>query len=178
MIVERMYAEGFLEYAGETIGFSKGLDELLTVKSVFSENPDLKSFLENPAVLSREKSELIEKVFADGFSRETRDFLKLLLKNGRIAKFHDIAEYARVKYSHGNEVDAVISASYPLDLDILEALKSVLENKLHKKLHLYSDLDPDLLGGVRVTMENLVLDGSVKKRLDDMKEKLMAARVD
>ena len=66
-------------------------------------------------------------------------------------------EYARIKYSHGKEVDAVISASYPLDLDILESLKSVLEIKLHKKLHLYSGLDSDLLGGVKVTVDNVVL---------------------
>jgi len=178
MIAERMYAEGFLEYAGQTIGFDKGLGEILAVKDIFRENPDLKSFLENPAIMNREKSEIIEKVFSDGFSQETRDFLKLLLKNGRIDKFHDIAEYARVKYSHGKEIDAVISASYPLDLDILESLKSVLENKLHKKLHIYSDLDTDLLGGVRVTMDNIVLDGSVKKRLEDMREKLMSVRVD
>lgn len=178
MIAERIYTEGFLEYAGLAIGLDKALGEILAVRDVFRENPDLKSFLENPAILSREKSEMIENVFKDGFSQETRDFLKLLLKNGRISKFHDIAEYARVKYSHGKEVDAVISASYPLDLDILESLKSVLENKLHKKLHLYSDLDTDLLGGVRVTMNNIVLDGSVKKRLEDMREKLMAVRVD
>ena len=178
MIAERIYAEGFFEYASQTIGFDKALSEILALKDTFRENPDLKSFLENPAILSREKSEMIEKIFADGFSQEARDFLKLLLKNGRIEKFHDIAEYARVKYSHGKEVDAVISASYPLDLDILESLKSVLEKKLHKKLHLYSDLDTDLLGGVKVTIDNIVLDGSVKKRLEDMREKLMAVRVD
>ncbi|MCX5679626.1 MAG: ATP synthase F1 subunit delta [Candidatus Omnitrophica bacterium] len=178
MIVERMYAEGFLEYAGQTIGFDKGLGEILAVKDIFRDNPDLKNFLENPAIMNREKSELIERVFTEGFSQETRDFLKLLLKKDRIDKFSDIAEYARVKYSHGKEIDAVISASYPLDLDILESLKSVLENKLHKKLHLYSDLDSDLLGGVKVTMDNLVLDGSVKKRLEDMRDKLMAVRID
>lgn len=178
MIIERMYAEGFLDYAGQIIGFNKALSELLAVKGVFRDNPDLKAFMENPAMMTREKTELVEKVFADNFSQEMRDFLKLLLKKGRIGIFSDIAEYARIKYSHGKEVDAVISASYPLDLDMLEALKSVLESRLHKKLHLYSDLDSDLLGGVKVTVDNVVLDGSVKKRLEDMKEKLMAARVD
>ena len=178
MIIARMYAEGFLEYAGETIGFDKGLGEILAVNGILRDNPDLKSFLENPAILNREKSDLIEKVFTDDFSQETRDFLKLLLVKGRIGNFTDIAEYARVKYSHGKETDAVISASYPLDLDILESLKSVLENKLHKKLHLYFDLDSDLLGGVKVKMDNVVLDGSVKKRLEDMREKLMTVRID
>ena len=178
MIIERIYAEGFLEYAGQTIGFKEGLDEILDVKAILRENPELKDFLENPAMMNREKAEMIDKVFTDGFSQETRDFLKLLLNKDRIGIFSDIAEYARIKYSHGKEIDAVISASYPLDLDILESLKTVLENKLRKKLHLYSDLDPDLLGGVKVTVDNTVLDGSVRKRLEDMREKLMAVRVD
>lgn len=178
MIIERMYAEAFLEYAGQLIGRDKALAEMADVKSVFRDNPDLKSFLENPAMMNREKIEMVDRVFTSGFSREVRDFLKLLLKKGRIGNFSDIAEYARVKYSHGDEINALISASYPLDLDMLESIKSVLENKLRKKLHLYSDLDTDLLGGVKVTMDNIVLDGSVKKRLEDMREKLMAARVD
>lgn len=178
MIIERTYAEGFLEYASQTIGFKEGLDEIIAVKGVLRDNPDLKSFLENPAMMNREKAEMVDKAFADGFSQETRNFLKLLLRKGRIGNFRDIAEYARVKYSHGKEIDAVISASYPLDLDMLESLKAVLENKLRKKLHLYSDLDTDLLGGVKVTVDNIVLDGSVKKRLEDMRDKLMAARVD
>lgn len=178
MIAEHMYAEGFLEYAGQTIGFKEGLDEMLAVKAVFRDNPELESFLENPAIMRGEKSEVVEEVFREGFSRETRDFLKLLLKKNRIGIFSDIAEYARIKYSHGRETDAVISASYPLDLDILGSLKSVLENKLRKRLHLYSDLDPDLLGGVKVTVDNVILDGSVKKRLEDMRQKLIAARID
>lgn len=178
MIIERTYAEGFLEYASQTIGFKEGLDEIIAVKGVLRDNPDLKGFLENPAMMKGEKEEMVDKAFADGFSQETRNFLKLLLRKGRIGNFRDIAEYARVKYSHGKEIDAVISASYPLDLDMLESLKAVLENKLRKKLHLYSDLDTDLLGGVKVTVDNIVLDGSVKKRLEDMRDKLMAARVD
>lgn len=178
MIVERMYAEGFLEYAASTIGCERALAELLAVKAVFRDNPGLKGLLDNPAIMNGEKASVIDSVFAKNFSEDLRSFLKLLLKKGRMGIFSEIAEYARVKYSHGKEVDAVVSASYPLDLDILESVKSVLESKLEKKLHLYSDLDADLLGGIKVTVDNIVLDGSVKKRLEDMREKLLAVRVD
>lgn len=178
MIVERMYAEGFLDYARDTIGFDKGLEELLAVKAIFRDNPELKAFLDNPAIMKSEKDGAIDNVFADGFTRETRDFLKLLLKKGRMDIFSPIAEYARIKYSHGVEVDAVVSAAYPLDLDLLKSVKSVLEERLHRKLHMYSDLDPELIGGVKVEVENIVIDGSVKKRLTDMREKLLASRVD
>jgi F-type H+-transporting ATPase subunit delta len=178
MIIERVYAEGFLEYAGGTIGLDRGLSELLSVKGVFRDNPELESFLDNPAVMHSEKISMIDKVFTTDFSEETRNFLKLLLGKGRMGLFHDIVEYARIKYSHGKEVDAVVSASYPLDTDVLESVKSALEKSLHKKLHLYSNLDTDLLGGIRVTVDNIVLDGSVKKRLEDLRGKLMAVRMD
>jgi F-type H+-transporting ATPase subunit delta len=178
MIIERTYAEAFFEYAAPAIGTDRALEELLSVRRVFGDNPEIRDFLENPAIMKSEKAAAIDRIFEGGVSEETRNFLKLLLKKDRIGIFPDAAEYLRIKYSHGKEVDAVVSASYPLDLDMLESLKSVLERKLKKSLHLYSDLEPGLLGGVRVTVDNIVLDGSVKKRLEDMREKLMAARVD
>lgn len=177
MIIERIYAEGFLEYARDTIGFARGIKEITDAKEIFRENPELKSFLEDPALVKSEKEETIDRVFSDGFSEDFRNFLKLLLGKGRINIFADIARYVRIKYAHGEEVDAVVSASYPLDTDVLGSIKAGLEKRLGKKLHIYSDLDGDLLGGVRVTIGNMVLDGSVKKRLSDMRDKLIAARV-
>jgi F0F1-type ATP synthase delta subunit len=53
-----------------------------------------------------------------------------------------------------------------------------LENKLHKKFKFYIDVDADLLGGVQVIMgDDTIIDGSVKKRLSDLKEKLRGVRV-
>jgi F-type H+-transporting ATPase subunit delta len=178
MIMARIYAEAFFGYAAPAIGMEKALEELLSVKRVLKEDPEMGGFLENPAIMKSEKIAVIDKIFAGKISDQTRDFISLLLKKDRMDIFSDVAEYSRIKYSHGKEVDAVVSASYPLDLDKLESLKVVLEKKLKRKLHFYSDLDPALLGGVKVTVENTVIDGSVKKRLEDMREKLLSARMD
>jgi len=56
-------------------------------------------------------------------------------------------------------------------------IKKGLESKLNKKLKLVVGLDPGLLGGVQVTIGNTVIDGSVRRRLDDLKEKLETVRV-
>jgi len=177
MTVEKRYAEGFLDYAKETIGFDKGLEELNGVKNVFQDSPEFLSFLENPAINYAEKCDTIEAVFAKSFSQETRQFLKLLLKKRRIELIVAIEEYARVKYAHGEEIAALLNSSYPLDTEDVRSIKDVLEKKMMKKLHLYMDLNPELLGGVRATIGNIVIDGSVKKRLEDLREKLMAAKV-
>ena len=126
--VAKRYADGFLEFARSSIGFEKGLEELMDLKSVFRDNPDFMGFLESPEITHAEKCAAIENVFSAGFSQETRLFLQLLLKKGRIDKFYRIAEYARIKYAHGEEVDALLVASYPLDTDQLESVKDSLEN--------------------------------------------------
>ncbi len=171
------YAEGFLEYAKETIGFKKGLEELGKVKSVFRDNPALKEFLENPAINYIEKCAVLDRVFVAGFSQEIRNFLKLLLKKARISKFADIAEYARIKYSHGKRLKALLYTSYLMDTKLMKTLKDVLEKKLHAELQLYVNLAPEMLGGARVIIGNKVLDGSVKRRLEDMRQELLAAKV-
>ncbi len=178
MKVESVYAEGFLQYARETIGFDRGMGELAAVRGVFRNNPDLLDLLKNPVITHSEKLGVIETVFSSRFSEEIRNFLKLLLDKGRLSIFFGIAEYVRIKYSHPDEMNGVVDTSYILGIGQVKRIKEALEKKFGKKLHLYFNLAPDLLGGVRVAIGNIVIDASVKKRLEDLKEKLETARID
>ena len=173
----KRYADGFLEYAKESIGFERGLEELKTVKNILRDNPGFKEFLESLEITYPEKCAFIEKIFGEILSREMRHFLQLLLKKERIDNFTHIAEYARIKYEHGEAVSALVKSAFPLDLEHLQALKDALEKRIQKKMHLYIDLDPALLGGVKATIGNIVIDGSVRGRLDELREKLMRVRV-
>lgn len=176
--IAKRYADGFLEYAGETIGFEEGIEELRIIKEILRDNPDFKAFLQSPEIKYSEKSDFIEKVlYKEGLSQEGCNFLKLLLKKSRIDEFPNIEKYARIKYSHGKEVEALLKTSYILDTTLMQKIKESLENKLKKKLHLYIEIDPSLLGGVSVTIGNTIIDGSAKRRLEDIREKLMKARV-
>lgn len=177
MTLATRYAEGFLEYAKDTIGFEEGLEELQRIKNIFRDNPEFKEFLENPAINYIEKCSVMDNAFSAGFSRETRDFLKLLLKKSRIEKFYNIAEYARIKYSHGKKLKALLYTSYLMDTQILEKFKDKLEKKLQAELQLYVNLAPDMLGGIRLIIGNKILDGSVRKRFEDLRQKLLAVKV-
>ena len=177
MILTRRYAEAFLEYAKKTLGFEQALEELKRVKDIFRDNPDFKGFLENPAINYIEKCAVIDNTLVAVLSQEIRNFLKLLLKKARIEKFPDIAEYARIKYAHGERMRALLYTTYLMNTQVLERFKSTLENKLRTQLQLYINLAPEMLGGVRVIFGNKILDGSVAKRLEDLKRKLLAAKV-
>jgi len=176
-VVVRGYVDAFLAHTSETIGFDNGIKELQNVRRVFRDNPNLFDFLTRLDIGVLEKNESIDIVFAEGFSTEICHFMKLLLRNGRMGLFMDIAEYARITYAHGTEHDALLMTSSMLDVDVLQELKRKFEEKLNIKLHLYVDIDPSLLGGVYLKVGHMVIDGSVRRRLEDLREKLNAVRV-
>ena len=176
-IIAKRYADAFLGYAKETIGFEEGIKELQNIKHLLRDSPDFKHFLESLDITDAEKFDLIDKALADGFPREIKDFLKLLIDKGRISKFNDIAEFARIAYSHGVEIEALLKVSFPLDTKVIKRVKDALEKKLDRKLHMYVELDSNLLGGIYARIGNIVIDGSGKKRLEDMREKLTALKV-
>ena len=176
-VIAKKYADAFLAYAKEGIGFDRGLEELQDAKRIIRDNPDFKKFLEGLEITNPEKYEVIDRVFTEGFSEEIRHLLKFLLKKRRIGMFENIAEYARVTYSHGIEIDALLKTTYPLDTELIARIKTSLENKLKKKLHLFVELDSNLLGGIYVKVENIIIDGSVRRRLEELKEKLTVLKV-
>ena len=176
-IVSKRYADAFLAYAEESIGFERGLDELTRAKRIMRDNQDLKGFFENIEIDNSEKCEIVDVVFKDDFTEELRHLLKLLIEKRRINLFIDIAEYARIHYAHGIELDALLKTSYPLETETIQRIKDALEKRMNSKLHLYIQLDADLVGGISAQIGNIIIDGSVKRRLEDMKEKLNVLKV-
>jgi F-type H+-transporting ATPase subunit delta len=177
MTAIKIYAEGFIEYALETVGIEKALEELKEARAVLAGHPELTKFLESAAITHKEKCSALENIFGAYFSPQLRYFLQFLLKRGRFGIFGKIAEYARLKYAHGKEVNALLASTSLLDTGQIREIKEKAERKLGLKLRLYLSLDPSLLGGVRLEVLHTVIDGSVKKRLDDLKRKLLASSV-
>ena len=109
---------------------------------------------------------------------EIRNFLKLLLDKKRFDIFLDVAEYLRTKYSHQGQVDVLLKTAFPLELELIKRIETVLKNKFKQNLRFYIDLDGSLLGGVQVVIGNTIIDGSVQKRLQELREKLNTIRMD
>lgn len=174
----KRYGDAFWSYAQETMGAENCLQNLKNLRAIIRENPEFLQILESPEITFSEKSDFIQKVLNEDFCEEIRHFLKLLLEKERIEKLCDILEYLRVTYGHEGETEALLKTAYPLDLELIRSIKDRLENKFHKKFKFYIDLDGSLLGGVQVIIGNTIIDGSVRGRLDDLKEKLKSVRVD
>ncbi len=177
-VVVSRYAEAFLSFARQNCGLDKALEDVVIVKNIIRDNPGFGELLDNPEIAYTEKCAIIDRVIRDGISDEIRDFLKLLLEKKRFEIFLDVAEYLRGKYSHHGQVDVLLKTAFPLELELIKRIEAVLKKRFKRDLRFYIDLDGSLLGGVQVTIGNTIIDGSVKKRLVELKDKLITLRME
>jgi F-type H+-transporting ATPase subunit delta len=177
VVIAKRYGDAFVSSARKSIGLERILRDFKELKVIMQDNPGFAFFLHSPDISESQKKDFIDKVLGEDFSYDFKQFLKLLLAKRRIDKVLDIAEYVRLNYAHEGEAEAVLKTSFPLDLEVIQNIKDKLENRLNKKLKLFIDLDGGLLGGVRLVIGNTVVDGSLRRRLDELKEKLLTVRV-
>lgn len=177
--VAKRYAEGFLAFAKDTIGAKSGLEELISLGSILDKNPDLLKFLNNPEIGYPQKADFIEKAFRGFFSEETREFIKLVVEKRRSEEAADIAQEARELYYAEMGIErAVIRSARPLSPELLNSIKNRLEEKSGKKLEVETAVDPSLIGGIQAIVGHVVIDGSIKRKISELREHLMEIKVD
>jgi F-type H+-transporting ATPase subunit delta len=178
-IVATRYGDAFIKYAQDKdgIGIEKAVLDIKAVREIMRANNDFKESLDGPEIPFVEKCEIIDAVLTDGFSDEIKHFLKLLIRDKRITHFLDIAEYIRTKYTYQGEQEAVLKTTFPLDLEMIKEIQDKVEAKFQKKFKFFIELDSRLLGGIQLIIGNKVIDGSVRRQLQNLKENLMAVRV-
>lgn len=177
LVVSKIYAQGFLSLMKDTLGYDRGIEEMFRLRQVLTDNNDLLEFLQNPEIITHEKYKVINKVFGGDFSRETVHFIKLLLEKRRFENIIDIADEVRFIYYGSQRINVLVKTVVPLDVDVLEILKQKLEKRFAKNVALYIGIDPELIGGVELIIGNTVIDGTVKRRIKELKEKLMTVGV-
>ncbi|HOD13026.1 MAG TPA: ATP synthase F1 subunit delta [Candidatus Omnitrophota bacterium] len=171
------YGEAFVKYARSALGTEQIVEDLKKLRKILRDHQDLKLFFENPGISLVDKGRVADAVFKEDLAVEVVQFLKLVISHKRITHLEDIVEYVRLKYSHFGEQEVLIKTSYLLDLDLIRKIEQALEKKLNQKCKFYIELDSRILGGIQVVVGNRVLDGSVRGRLNDLKKKLQAIRV-
>ena len=176
-IITKRYADAFISLARETIGLEAALKETKLLRRLMKDNGELRIFLISPQISQVEKIRFIDETLKDYFSQDLRNFLKLLIDKNRIEYFLDIADYLRIAYEHEDTINVVLKTTFFLHDDLIKKIEQKLQEKLHKKMNFYIDLDTSLCGGIQVIVGNRIIDGSIKYRLNEVKKKLRAIEV-
>ena len=170
--IARPYAEALVKASGDDLSAtSVWLDELANISS----NIQLQQYASNPSVTPAQTFEVISGVVKTSLPAAAQNFLRTVIDNGRINVLPEIAnQFRALKNVQSGSSDAVVYSAFAFEPNALADLLTTLEKRFGKKLNLQVELQPQLIGGVRVVVGDEVLDTSVKARLEQMKAALIS----
>lgn len=151
--------------------FASGLNELA---QVFVETPEVRDALCNPMypleVRAKVMAYLAEQLAA---SQVLTNFLNLLVQKKRAAVLPQIAEaFQDMVHADRNVCMGTVITATGMDEALVDEVKATLERITGKTVMLTAQVDPSILGGIVAKVGDLVLDGSLKTQLTDLKESI------
>jgi F-type H+-transporting ATPase subunit delta len=170
--IARPYAEALFKASASELGAVSGwLDELAAVAA----NPQLQQFADSPKATSAQIFDVVSGVVKAQLNDHAKNFLRTVIDNGRMSVLPEIAvQFRALKNAQSGSSDAVVYSAFPVDGAALADVAATLEKRFGRKLNVSVQLQPELIGGIRVVVGDEVLDTSVKARLEQMKVALTA----
>ena len=164
------YASALFELASEA-GFVSAVEgDLETLSEALHESPELRALIKNPEV----SREALGRVLAGlrtqlALSDLTRNFLGVLAQNRRVGELPKVIRaFQSIAAAQRGEVTAEVASAHPLSGEQLATLEQKLRARQGRTVKLKTRVDPDLLGGLVVTIGSQRIDSSIRSRLNSL----------
>jgi F-type H+-transporting ATPase subunit delta len=168
----RRYAEAIFEIADRDGNVDAWLQQLQVVAAAVSDD-DVVRGLEDPNVPLDRRMAALGQAVGSGMVPQMSNLLPLIVRRRRVAMLPQIAaEFRRLYNQKVGIVEATAVSAAPLDDQDLAALRSRLEQMTGGRVELQTRVDESLLGGVQVRLGDLLIDGSVRGRLERLRNRL------
>ncbi len=175
MVVARRYARALYDVASGKGSEEKVGEDLHELSTVLRDNPKLMKVLLKKNVQYIRKKELISELFADGYGKESINFLHLLIEKKRIDAFDEIySYYNRLMEMSMEQITAYVKTARELTEEQKTSLIDKLSKVMDKDVKLEIEIDQSLIGGISVRLEDKVIDGSIRGYLNKLRSYLDA----
>jgi F-type H+-transporting ATPase subunit delta len=172
--IARPYAKALFEFA---LG-QKKLDDwsqVLVRAATVVRDERIRALLTSPHVTTEQLAQLVIDIVGGRLDEEGRNFLRVLAQNRRLGFLPEIAAiYEKLKAEEENTVDVTVTSAVALDAALQKKFAAALKGRLHRDVRLQSQTDPSLLGGAILRADDLVIDGSLRGRLERLGAELKA----
>ena len=171
----RPYAQAIFELAhaaDDLAEWSKSLD----VARALLADGEVVAYLGDPAFSNEQRLDFLTGLFAkakaskvSGKDKQGTNFLKLLLEYGRIGVMPEIADhFEALKAKVENVVDVVVTSASAISKKQQNAISKALRERLGRDVNLETETDENLIGGAVIRAGDVVIDGSLRSRLDSL----------
>lgn len=173
--ISHEYAEALFLLSCEENSEEKYLFDLRLVKKILDNEPEYVELLHSPSISKEEKLNAIDIAFGERINEHVVSFLKLLCENNRIEYIYSCFEDYEKLY---NQVKRVINANVTSAIELTSDEKAKIVEKLEKKfgyrVELICEIDEKILGGIIIKTDDTIMDGSLKRKMRDVKEVIVS----
>ncbi|MCB1914322.1 MAG: F0F1 ATP synthase subunit delta [Rhodocyclaceae bacterium] len=166
--IARPYADAAFDLANGADALKSWSDVLGRLAAIVA-TPEMKGLINDPKLSAEDLTTLVRDLAGDGVTEEQQNFVSVLVDNERLQLMPEIHElFEGLKNGKEGVKDAVITSAFPLEGKQLKTLTGDLEARFKAKLNVTVNVDPELLGGVRIAVGDEVIDASVRAKLANM----------
>lgn len=172
--LDKRYALALYEVAEENNKVEEYLNDLRQICDLIDNNKDFYEVIKHPQISTKRKKETFINIFKGKIDDQLLSFLLILIEKDRILYLREkLNEMEKIHREKNNTLLAMIKTAVPLLDSEMENLNRILEKKYNKKIIITAEVDKSILGGVFIRVGNDVIDGTIKSKLDEMKDLIL-----
>jgi F-type H+-transporting ATPase subunit delta len=173
--IAQVYSRALFEVASEQDTLDRVHDELGAFADAMSENRDLMQFFFSPYFSVKEKKEGLQRAVS-GASPAFINFLEALIERHRMpAIFRIRTEFNALWDAARKLLPVQITSAIALGEDEVKSLGERIGQQVDRQVQVSADVDPDILGGVVLRVGNVILDASIRNRLEQLRKQVAQA---
>ncbi len=166
----RPYSKAAYDFARDKGALAQRSEQLATCAAVAAD-AGMAAVLGNPSLTDEQQARTLNEVCGDATGAEVKNFVTILSANKRLPLLPEIsAQFELLKANLEKSVDVEVVSAFDLDDATADKLAAVLGRKLEREVKVSTSTDAGLLGGVLIRAGDLVIDGSVRGRLNKLAE--------
>lgn len=177
-LIRVRYAKAFFQLAKEKNILGEAKTDIETVSEICNTSAEFIYLLNSPVVKSSKKAELIQIIFKSEVSKLTLDFLVLITQNKRETEIPGICRnFLSMTRKEQNIKTATLVTATEINATLTESIRNIIEKELNTNIELSAKINPDMIGGFVLRVDDKQYDASVATQLRKIKNELLNSEV-
>lgn len=173
--VDAMYSDALFQVILENqLNKNKYLEETDFLLEIFKQEKDFIYFLNSLSIKNADKFLVIDEVFKNDLSEEMLNFVKIIVKNSHINEINAILlNLKKIILNSENIVEGIVYSTNKLDKETIDKISNKINSKLNKTVKLKNLIDKSLISGIKIVVEDLVIENSFKSKINQLKKQIL-----
>ena len=172
------YADALFQAAKKAGKLDLIAEQAVEVSGLVAKNAKLRSFYETPSISIEDKEGLFVRVFGKDIEPLLTNFVRMIIRRGRLMIFFAaLDKFSELYQADKGFARATIESAVPIAADQQKTLLTALERLTGKQLVVTWKVDAELLGGIRFSCGDTLIDSTIRRGLDQLNTKMNAVRV-